>query len=135
MSPSARFTAAVVQAAPVASDLAATLDKVERLAGEAAALQASVIVFPEAFVSCYPRGLDFGTVVGARTPEGRAWFRRYWESSVEVPGPAVDRARRRRRRTRSPSGDRGDRARRRHALLHDPWSSPRRASVRASTAS
>ena len=42
-------------------------------------------------MSAYPRGLDFGAVVGSRTDEGRAWFRRYWESSIDVPGPAVDR--------------------------------------------
>ncbi|MDT4963551.1 MAG: nitrilase [Pseudonocardiales bacterium] len=91
MRPSGRFSAAVVQAAPVAFDLDATLDKVGRLAGEAAVMGAHLVVFPEAFVSCYPRGLDFGTVIGARTPEGRAWFRRYWESSIEIPGPGVDR--------------------------------------------
>ena len=49
------------------------------------------MLFPEAFVSCYPRGITFGTTVGSRTPEGREWFRRYWESSIDVPGPAVDR--------------------------------------------
>jgi nitrilase len=91
MTPSTTFRAAVVQAAPVAFDLDATLDKVDRLAAEAAAKGASLVVFPEAFVSCYPRGLDFGTVVGTRTAEGRSWFRRYWESSIDVPGPAVDR--------------------------------------------
>ena len=42
-------------------------------------------------MSCYPRGLAFGAVVGSRTPEGRAWFRRYWASSIDVPGPVVDR--------------------------------------------
>ena len=46
--------------------------------------------FPEAFVSAYPRGLDFGAVIGSRSEEGREDFRRYWESSVDVPGPAVD---------------------------------------------
>ncbi len=51
---------------------------------------AQLVLFPEAFVSAYPRGLDFGAVVGARTEEGREDFRRYWESSVDVPGPAVD---------------------------------------------
>ncbi len=51
---------------------------------------AQLILFPEAFVSGYPRGLDFGTRVGSRTPEGREWFRRYWESSVDVPGPATE---------------------------------------------
>jgi nitrilase len=28
--------------------------------------------------------------VGSRTADGREWFRRYWESAVDVPGPAVD---------------------------------------------
>lgn len=49
-----------------------------------------MIVFPEAFVSGYPRGLDFGVRVGSRTAEGRELFRRYWESSVDVPGPATE---------------------------------------------
>jgi nitrilase len=84
-------SAAVVQAAPVAFDVDATLGKVERLAADAAAGGASLVVFPEAFVSCYPRGITFGATVGSRTPEGRAWFRRYWESSVDVPGPVVER--------------------------------------------
>jgi nitrilase len=83
--------AAVVQAAPVAFDLGATLMKVERLTAESAAGGADLVLFPEAFVSCYPRGLTFGATIGSRTPEGRAWFRRYWESSIDVPGPAVDR--------------------------------------------
>jgi carbon-nitrogen hydrolase len=33
----------------------------------------------------------FGAVVGTRTREGRDHFRRYFESTVEVPGPDVDR--------------------------------------------
>jgi nitrilase len=86
-----RVAAAVVQAAPVAFDVEATVAKVERLAADAAAGGAGLVVFPEAFVSCYPRGITFGATVGSRTPEGRAWFRRYWESSVDVPGPVVDR--------------------------------------------
>jgi nitrilase len=83
--------AAVVQAAPVAFDVEATLAKVDRFTGESAAGGAALVVFPEAFVSCYPRGLTFGATVGSRTREGRVWFRRYWESSVDVPGPIVDR--------------------------------------------
>ena len=80
--------AAVIQAAPVAFEVDATLDKVERLVAEA---DADLVVFPEAFVSCYPRGYAFGAVLGTRTDEGRAWFRRYWESSIDVPGPATER--------------------------------------------
>ena len=83
--------AAVVQAAPVAFHTEATLEKVERLAREAAGDGAKLIVFPEAFVSAYPRGSSFGAVVGNRTPEGREEYRRYWSSAIDVPGPAVDR--------------------------------------------
>ena len=81
---------AVVQAAPVVFDRAATLAKVEKLAADAAAGGAGLVLFPEAFISGYPRGISFGTVIGDRTPAGRDHFRRYWESSIEVPGPAVD---------------------------------------------
>lgn len=91
MNGSTTFKAAVVQAASVGFDLEATLDKADRLLAEAAATGASLVVFPEAFVSCYPRGLNFGSVIGSRTPEGREDFRRYWDSSVDVPGPVVDR--------------------------------------------
>ena len=86
-----KFTAAVVQAAPVLFDLEATLDKTEKLVKEAAGQGAKLILFPEAFVSAYPRGLSFGTVVGSRSEEGRETWLRYWNSAIEVPGPATDR--------------------------------------------
>src|SRR5215467_7512822 len=86
-----RFKAAVVQAAPVVFDRERSLEKVHILAIEAARKGAQLVVFPEAFVSGYPRGLDFGAVVGSRTDQGRDDFRRYWDSSLDVPGPTVDR--------------------------------------------
>ena len=49
-----------------------------------------LVVFPEAFVSGYPKGLDFGARVGSRSAEGRRDFRRYFESAVEIPSPQVD---------------------------------------------
>ncbi len=82
--------AAVVQAAPIVFDRDRTLERVRTLTAEAADRGAQLIVFPEAFVSGYPRGLDFGARVGSRTPEGRELFRRYWDSSVDVPGPATN---------------------------------------------
>jgi len=82
--------AAVVQAASIAFDRDRTLERVRDLTVEAAALGARLIVFPEAFVSGYPRGLDFGARVGSRSAEGREQFLRYWESSVDVPGPATE---------------------------------------------
>lgn len=83
--------AAVVQAGSVAFDTEATLDKTEKLVVEAAAGGAQLVVFPEAYISAYPKGLDFGCRVGMRRPEGREDFRRYWASAIEVPGPATDR--------------------------------------------
>ncbi|MDZ4869588.1 MAG: nitrilase-related carbon-nitrogen hydrolase [Alphaproteobacteria bacterium] len=85
------FTAAVVQAAPVAFDVQRTLDKLADLAADAARKGAKLAVFPEAFVSAYPKGLDFGARVGMRTPEGRDMFRRYFDSAIDVPGPATAR--------------------------------------------
>src|SRR5579859_1535379 len=82
--------AAVVQAAPVAFDREQTLKKVRTLTREAASKGAQLVVFPEAFVSAYPRGLSFGAVVGDRSPEGREQYRRYWESAVDIPGPAME---------------------------------------------
>lgn len=85
-----RFKVAVVQASPVVFDCDRTLAKVEALSADAARNGAQLVLFPEAFVSAYPRGLDFGAVVGSRTEQGRDQFQRYWESSVDVPGPAVE---------------------------------------------
>ncbi|HSO06475.1 MAG TPA: nitrilase-related carbon-nitrogen hydrolase [Pelomicrobium sp.] len=82
--------AAVVQAAPVAFDRERTLAKVRDLAADAARRVANIVLFPEAFVSAYPNGADFGARIGSRTSAGRDEFRRYFDSSVDVPGPAVD---------------------------------------------
>ena len=81
---------AVVQAAPVLFDRAAGTDKACRLVRDAAANGARLVLLPEAFIPCYPRGLTFGTVVGGRTPAGRDLFRWYWEESVVVPGPTTE---------------------------------------------
>jgi nitrilase len=87
--PNVSFKAGVVQAAPVVFDRDATIERVRVLTADAASQGARLVVFPEAFVSAYPKGLDFGARVGGRTQEGRRMFRRYFESSVDVAGPAV----------------------------------------------
>ena len=80
------FTAAVVQTASVAFDPRRTIDKLADFAGRAAASGAKLVLCPEAFVGGYPKGLDFGTRVGWRTPQGRDAFRVYHEGAIEVPG-------------------------------------------------
>ena len=81
---------AVVQAAPVLFDRDATVAKTCRLAAEAAAEGAKLILLPEAFIPAYPRGLTFGTVIGSRSAEGRRTWERYWANSVVVPSPATE---------------------------------------------
>ena len=82
--------AAVVQAASPVFDQQAGVEKACRLTAEAAAQKAEIALFPEAFIGGYPKGLDFGARFGSRSPEGRDDFRRYWDSAIDVPGPAAD---------------------------------------------
>ena len=82
---------AVIQAASVPFDSDACVDKAVRLIGEAAATGAKVILFPEAFVGGYPKGLSYGLVVGARDPAGREEFRIYFDAAIEVPGSQTQR--------------------------------------------
>ncbi len=81
---------AVVQAASVVFNREATAQKAVHLVRKAAEQGAKFVLFPEAFIPAYPRGLSFGAVVGSRSPEGRHLWQRYWENSVEVPGPTTD---------------------------------------------
>lgn len=85
-----KFTAAIVQNCPVVFDCDRTLAKIRELTAEASKSGAKLVLFPEAFVSAYPKGLDFGARVGMRTSEGRDYFLRYFESAIDVPGPATD---------------------------------------------
>jgi nitrilase len=85
------FTAAVVQDCPVVFDRDKTLDKIADLTSDAAKTGAQLVVFPEAFVSSYPKGLDFGARIGGRSAEGRQYFGRYYDSAVDISGPGIDR--------------------------------------------
>ena len=85
-----RFKVAVVQASPVLFNREATIEKTCGLILEAAEKDVKLILFPEAFIPAYPRGLSFGAVVGSRSSEGRRTWQRYWENAVDVPGPAVE---------------------------------------------
>nr|ABK24810.1 unknown [Picea sitchensis] len=91
-SPNARtLRATVVQASTVFYDTPATVDKAERLIAEGAAYGSQLLVFPEGFIGGYPRGSNFGAVVGNRSFKGREEFRKYYASAIDVPGPEVER--------------------------------------------
>jgi nitrilase len=84
-----RVQVTVVQAAPVMFDARQSIRKLAELTADAARSGAKLVVFPEAFISGYPKGHDFGVSVGLRSPEGRDEFRRLFESAIEVPGEAT----------------------------------------------
>lgn len=86
MSGSAPFKVAVVQAGSEVMDIEKGVRKTVHLIAEASRENAKIIVFPEAFLPAYPRGMSFGTVVGSRSAEGRKDFFRYWNNAITVPG-------------------------------------------------
>jgi len=84
-------TVAVVQAGSILFDPSACVDKAVRLIGEAAATGAKIVLFPEAFITGYPKGLNYGLVVGARDAVGREEFRLYLDAAIDVPGSETER--------------------------------------------
>jgi nitrilase len=80
---------AAVQATPVILDAEASIDKAIALLGDAAREGARLAVFPETFVPLYPSN------AWARDAAGFGGFdvlwERLWQSSVDVPGPQIDR--------------------------------------------
>lgn len=79
------FKAAAVQAAPIFLDAAATVEKACALTREAVANGAQLVVFPEVFVAGYPYWNWYMSPL-----EGSPWFARLQQSSIQVPGPEVD---------------------------------------------
>jgi nitrilase len=85
-----KVKAVVIQASPVLFDREATIEKTCGLIREAAGQGAHLILFPEAFIPAYPRGLSFGAVVGNRSDAGRRTFERYWANAVDIPSNATE---------------------------------------------
>jgi nitrilase len=48
------------------------------------------MVFPEALLGGYPKGLDFGAVVGSRSDAGREMFARYFKGAIVCPGAETE---------------------------------------------
>lgn len=81
-----KVNVAVVQASPALFDKYKTLQKIAERVEEASKESPKLILFPEAFIPAYPRGLSFGTVVGDRSAKGRDMWLRYFDNSIEIPG-------------------------------------------------
>jgi nitrilase len=81
---------AVAQVGSVLFDTASTLQRVEKLCEEAASGGVRLIVFPEALLGGYPKGLDFGAVVGSRSDAGREMFSRYFKAAIVCSGAETE---------------------------------------------
>jgi len=82
---------AVVQAGSIVMNKEKCIEKAVNLIQEAGEQGANIIVFLEAYIPAYPRGMSFGAVVGSRTQEGRNEYLRYSKNAITVPGPETDR--------------------------------------------
>ncbi|MFH3481819.1 carbon-nitrogen hydrolase family protein [Xanthobacter variabilis] len=86
-----KITAGVAQVGAVPYDVEASLAKAEAWIAKAGAAGCQIVVFPEAFLSGYPKGSDFDISIGVRTTRGRDEFRRYLDAAITVPGPETER--------------------------------------------
>ena len=78
--------AGVAQVGSIPFNVEESVAKAAAWIAKAGAAGCEVVVFPEAFVAGYPKGADFDISIGRRTERGREEFRRYFESSISVPG-------------------------------------------------
>lgn len=84
------FKVGVVQSTPVFFDTEASLQKIVGIVKAQAKAGVKLLLFPESYLPGYPRGLDFGAVIGRRSPDGREDWLAYWQASVPVPGVITD---------------------------------------------
>lgn len=74
----------VVQATPALFDIEKTISIVLEWIEKSATEGCELVLFPESFIPCYPRGLDFDSVVGRRSDKSRNQWLEYWENSFDV---------------------------------------------------
>ena len=74
----------VVQTGSDPFDTEATIEAFGDWLSQAKAAGSELVVFPEAYIGGYPKGVDFGTRVGSRTEAGRDLFRMYADNAVEL---------------------------------------------------
>jgi len=80
----------VVQATPALFDIEKTVQIVIEWIEKGAKEDCELLLFPESFIPCYPRGIDFDAVVGRRTEKSRAQWLDYWENSIETSSSYIE---------------------------------------------
>jgi nitrilase len=74
----------VIQATPALFDIDKTVAIVCNWIAKGAQNGCELLLFPESFIPCYPRGLTFDAIIGKRTDHGRDVWLDYWANSPEV---------------------------------------------------
>src|SRR5438093_3902151 len=87
----APVTVACVQAEPVILDRDATIEKLARLAAEAAGNGAKLLVFPETIIPAYPSSVWARALAGWTEPGAKEAFALLARESLEFPSEAADR--------------------------------------------
>lgn len=73
----------VIQATPFVFDLEKSVNLVIDWIKKGAEQGCELLLFPESFIPCYPRGLSYDAIVGRRTDKSRNQWLHYWENSIE----------------------------------------------------
>lgn len=74
----------VVQATPALFNIEKTVEIIISWIEKGAKEGCELLLFPESFIPCYPRGLDFDAIIGKRSDKSRNQWLDYWNNSVEV---------------------------------------------------
>jgi len=88
--PEGKIKVGVVQATPALFELEKTVEIVISWIKKAAKEGCELVLFPESFIPCYPRGLSFDAMVGRRTDKSRDLWLDYWNNSIETESEHIE---------------------------------------------
>jgi nitrilase len=80
----------VVQATPVLFDIEKTVEIVISWVEKGVNEGCELLLFPESFIPCYPRGLNFDAFIGRRTDKSRNQWLDYWNNSIETSSEYIE---------------------------------------------
>jgi nitrilase len=80
----------VVQATPALFDIKKTVDIIISWIEKGEKEGCELLLFPESFIPCYPRGLDFDAIIGKRTDKSRNQWLDYWNNSIETSSAYIE---------------------------------------------
>lgn len=84
MTPHKTIKVGVIQATPALFDIEKTIEIIISWIEKGANEGCQLLLFPESFIPCYPRGLNFDAIIGKRTDKSRNQWLDYWNNSLEI---------------------------------------------------